>query len=128
MEASYCAIHGELPPDWTPQVQRNQNQSAVGGDDLIGTYDFSIEIKRQEALSLDKWWKQACVSASRQGKIPVVIYKQNRKPWRVMIGGYIVHPSVKPADPKKVFIAVPRMEVNLEDFERLFAAVVQASL
>lgn len=127
VETTYRQVTGnELPEDWTPQVQRNQNQSAVGGDDLIGTYGFSIEVKRQEALSLDKWWKQACLSAGRQGKTPVVIFKQNRKPWRVLMGGGISHPLCK--DGAVAWITVPRLEVSLEDFERLFTEVCRKSL
>lgn len=127
VEAVYRANHGELPENWTPQVQRNQNQSAVGGDDLIGTYQFSIEIKRQEQLSLDKWWAQARASASRQGKVPVVIFKQSRQPWRVLIGGGIAHPGIMMGLPA-IWMSCGRVEVKLEDFEELFTKVVKASM
>lgn len=127
VEVIRTAYRGPLPEDWTPQVQRNQNQSAVGGDDLIGTYQFSIEIKRQEQLSLDKWWEQACASASRQGKVPVVIFKQSRQPWRVLIGGGIAHPGLSMVAPA-IWHKCGRVEVKLEDFEELFAKVVKASM
>lgn len=70
-----------------PQVQRNQNQSAVGGADLVGTLWLAIEIKRQEQLSINTWWKQAEESARVLGAEykPVLIFKQNRKPWRVIL-------------------------------------------
>jgi hypothetical protein len=41
--------------------QRNQNQSAVGGADLSNNLGLEIEVKRQEALSVNSWWKQCDV-------------------------------------------------------------------
>lgn len=62
--------------------QRNQNQSAVGGDDLTNPLHLSIEIKRQEQLSINSWWNQCIVSAQKQNYIPILLFRQNRKPWR----------------------------------------------
>jgi hypothetical protein len=103
----------------TPHVQRNQNQTAVGGCDLTGTFDFAIEIKRQEALSIETWWKQCCASASELGKIPVLIFKQNRKKWRVVMLGTIGGGA---------FAIAARCEISLDDFEKLFKSVAEASL
>lgn len=64
-------------------VQRNQNQSAVGGNDLTGTFGFSIEVKRQEQLSVGTWWAQCVAAAAKFSEVPVLLYRQNRKPWRV---------------------------------------------
>jgi len=64
-------------------IQRNQNQTAVGGNDLTHTLGLSIEIKRQEQLSLSTWWAQCAAAAQRHNELPVLIYRQNRKPWRV---------------------------------------------
>lgn len=64
-------------------VQRNQNQTAVGGNDLTNCFGMSIEVKRQEQLSINTWWKQCVASAARGNELPVLIWKQNRKPWRV---------------------------------------------
>src|SRR3546814_5598290 len=36
-------------------VQRNQNQSAVGGNDLSNTFGLSIEVKRQEQIAINTW-------------------------------------------------------------------------
>lgn len=65
--------------------QRNQNQSAVGGSDLSNPFNVEIEVKRQEALSVGSWWKQCVDSAARTNGIPILIFKQNRKKWRVML-------------------------------------------
>lgn len=66
-------------------VQRNQNQSAVGGNDLSNTFGLSIEVKRQEDLSINAWWKQCAEAAARNGELPVLAYRQNRKPWRMRL-------------------------------------------
>lgn len=65
--------------------QRNQNQSAVGGDDLSNPFKLAIEVKRQEALSINAWWRQCVASANRSEGKPILIYRQNRKPWRVVM-------------------------------------------
>lgn len=66
-------------------VQRNQNQSAVGGCDLMNTFGFAIEIKRVQELAVKKWWEQTVKSAEDRKEIPVLLYRQNNKPWRCMI-------------------------------------------
>lgn len=67
------------------EITRNLEQSRSGGYDISGVPGFAIEVKRQEILHLKQWWaqtvKQAIISKSR----PVLIYRQNRKPWRVVI-------------------------------------------
>lgn len=79
--------------------QRNQNQSAVGGDDLTSPMPLSFEVKRQEQLSVNTWWKQCVASSERTGNVPILIYRQNRKPWRIRmiadvplnVGSYSAH-------------------------------------
>jgi hypothetical protein len=76
-------------------VQRNQNQSAVGGNDLTNCFGLSIEVKRQEQLAVATWWKQCLASAERNSEMPVLIYRQNRKPWRIRTYGWINISSAK---------------------------------
>jgi hypothetical protein len=64
-------------------IQRNQIQTAIGGSDLTGCFGLSIEIKRQEVLDVSAWWRQCEKSALRDNEIPVLIYRQNKKSWRV---------------------------------------------
>lgn len=64
-------------------IQRNQIQTAIGGSDLTGCFGLSIEIKRQETLTVETWWRQCIMSAERDNAIPVLIYRQNKKPWKV---------------------------------------------
>lgn len=66
-------------------VQRNQNQTAVGGKDLSNTFDLAIEVKRQEQLAVNTWWKQCVAQAERNNEKPVLIYRQNRMSWRVVM-------------------------------------------
>ena len=63
-------------------VQRNQNQSAVGGSDLSNTFGMCIEVKRQEQLSINTWWKQCTKAATENNEHPVLLYRQSGKRWR----------------------------------------------
>lgn len=73
---------GRFPLPDKPIVQRNQNQSAVGGSDLSNTFGLAIEVKRQEQLSINTWWKQCETAAKDNGEHPVLLYRQNGKKWR----------------------------------------------
>lgn len=76
-------------------VQRNQNQSAVGGNDLTNCMGLSIEVKRQESLSVGTWWRQCVAAAERNAEMPVLMYRQNRKAWRIRTYGWISLPDGK---------------------------------
>lgn len=79
-------------------VQRNQNQSAVGGNDLTNTFGLSIEVKRQEQLSVNTWWTQTLAAAMRNNEWPVLLYRQNQQKWRCVTFGYLHdgHPEHPP--------------------------------
>jgi hypothetical protein len=65
-------------------MKRNsQAQYEEGGHD-IEIPPFSIEVKRQEKLSLKSWWGEAVEQAGNQF-IPVLIYRQSRQPWRAVM-------------------------------------------
>jgi hypothetical protein len=55
------------------------------GYDLTGFEPFCLEIKRQEVLSLRTWWVQCVQAVTADCPIPVVMYRQNRKPWKFLI-------------------------------------------
>jgi Holliday junction resolvase len=64
-------------------IKRKLGQARDGGDDItIGKY--RIEVKRREALRLDDWCKQV-EAASGAGDVPVVAYRRNGQPWRVVV-------------------------------------------
>lgn len=78
-------------------IQRNQNQSAVGGNDLSNTFGMSIEVKRQEQLAINTWWKQCEEAANRNNELPVLLYRQNNKKWQCMTIGWVDLPDKKQA-------------------------------
>lgn len=83
---------GECLPD-KAIVQRNQNQTAVGGSDLVGTFGLAIEIKRQEQLNINTWWKQCEEQAENQNEHPVLLFRQNGKKWRCITKLWLVMPG-----------------------------------
>jgi hypothetical protein len=108
----------------TKMVQRNQNQSAVGGNDLSNTFGISIEVKRQEQLAINTWWQQCETAAIRNNELPVLIFKQNNKPWRFITYGFL-HAPAKEGGWTSV---KARVEFNQETFERWFAEWVRGKL
>lgn len=74
-------------------IQRNQNQSAVGGCDLSNVFGLAFEIKRQEQLNINTWWKQTTDSAERNREHPVLLYRQNHQPWRCITMGNVPLPG-----------------------------------
>jgi hypothetical protein len=101
-------------------IQRNSNQTAVGGSDLINTFGLGIEIKRQEDLYINQWWAQCCQQAARNQEWPVLIFRQSRKTWRVVTYGYFPITN-KPAH-------VYRAEMGWIDFHTWFREWVREKL
>lgn len=93
-------------------VQRNQNQSAVGGGD-INILGMSVEVKRCETLAVEQWWRQCTTSAARNGDLPVLMYRQNRKPWHVVTTGWLMRTDGT--------MMQSRVTITLEDFKKFFA-------
>ena len=74
-------------------TDRNYNQ-ADGCSADVETDDFLFEVKRCEAISLDNWWHQVTVAKKNHKKkhlIPVVAFRQNRKPWQFAIPANLIH-------------------------------------
>lgn len=101
-------------------VQRNQNQTAVGGCDLTNTFGLAIEVKRQEQLSINTWWKQCVASAERNEEVPVLIYRQNGKAWRVVTYVFVNLPTNKQLQ--------VRAEFDVESFKVWFTHWVRVKL
>lgn len=74
-------LRGELG-DWVPE--RRLDAPRDGGEDVV-VRQWCIEIKRQEALSLQTWWEQACEQAQDKGLIPALAYRRNHQPWRIIV-------------------------------------------
>jgi hypothetical protein len=106
-------------------VQRNQNQSAVGGNDLCDTFGMSFEVKRQEALSINTWWKQ-CVSAAKPNNdLPVLVYRQNHGAWHVVTMGQLHLPAT---DGSSYGSYLSRVEIDWETFKLWFSSWVTRKL
>jgi hypothetical protein len=72
-----------------PELKRTgYQQSDGGGYDITGLDWLALEVKRCEQLQLDAWWTQAKGQA-KHGQVPVLVYRQNRKPWRVRMVGML---------------------------------------
>lgn len=64
---------------------RNLDQVRDGGADIVALRPFAIEVKRQENLQLNAWKKQAIRQTTNKNPIAVLMYRQNRRPWVVLI-------------------------------------------
>lgn len=76
-----------LKLDYTPE--RNLEQVRDGGYDLY-VHPFIVEVKRCERLELRKWWRQVTIASNFLEGIPVVLFRQNRQPWRLLISASYV--------------------------------------
>ena len=65
---------------------RNLDQTRCGGHDIIGLDWLALEVKRQETLDIEAWWAQT-VKQAGTSRVPVLVYRQSRKPWQVMMQG-----------------------------------------
>lgn len=64
-------------------VKRKLGQARDSGDD-IQVQKFRIEAKRRETLALPAWCRQ--IEAHCQpGEVPIVAYRQNGQPWRIVM-------------------------------------------
>lgn len=64
-----------------PHAQGADNQTIPG---------LSIEVKRQETLVVNVWWKQALRQAEENNDIAVLAYRRNRTKWRVCLPAYLI--------------------------------------
>lgn len=65
-------------------VTRNLEQTRSGGHDLVGFDPFALEIKRCERITIPAWWRQACEQIGPD-QVPVLAYRQSRKPWAFVL-------------------------------------------
>lgn len=66
------------------EIRRNLDQYQQSDSDAR-MYGFCIEIKRCEKLNLRAWWKQVVDASKKDDSVPILIYRQSRQPWRVMM-------------------------------------------
>ena len=63
------------------EIARILEQTREGGFDNSGIPELAVEVKRREQLSIRTWWTQTVDQAKPQNLIPVLVYRQSRKPW-----------------------------------------------
>ncbi len=90
------ATWNELGKDGTaPTLERNLMQAHNGGHDLFGLDWLAIEVKHQEQFALTAWWQQTKEQADKASQRssnrvePVLFYRKNNVPWRVVMFGYL---------------------------------------
>lgn len=67
------------------EARRGQQFSGLQGDaDVVGVPFLHLEIKRVQALNLDKAMEQS-IRDARDGEIPIVMHRKDRQPWRVTL-------------------------------------------
>lgn len=67
------------------ECRRGQQFCGSNGDaDVVGLPGIHIECKRVEKLNIDTALEQA-ISDAREGEIPAVFHRRNRKPWKVTL-------------------------------------------
>lgn len=75
------------------EVTRNLDQVREGGADIMDVPGLAIEVKRQETLSVDSWWRQATKQAINTNRMPVLAYRQNRKKWHFCLPASLIIPG-----------------------------------
>lgn len=74
-------------------IARREHFQATGHDADVHTEDFLFEVKRHEKPNLDSFWYQVIVAKqhhSNKDLIPVVAYRENRKPWKFLIPANLI--------------------------------------
>ncbi len=85
------------------KLVRNKQQAARGGRDIIEDVDrhqhpipFAIEVKFRKTESIKTWWAQTVEQAEATGRKPVLFFRGNNKPWRVVADVHDINPEVWP--------------------------------
>jgi hypothetical protein len=79
-----CEKLGREPP----LLERNLMQSHRGGHDIVGLEWIAIEVKHHETLQVNQWWEQTKRQAGAEREA-VLLFKQNRIKWSVLLFGYL---------------------------------------
>lgn len=81
-ERELIRILSDRLPDLS--LTRNLTQSRSGGADCLDLPGVALEIKRQENLAIPQWWQQTLKQAG-DSLVPVLAYRQSRRPWAVVV-------------------------------------------
>lgn len=79
------------------KLERNLQQARNGGHDLIVVGNcpiaqrlnrYAIEVKRYRQPTdglISDWWHQACQQAKEINRTPLVAFRGDRQPWRIIV-------------------------------------------
>lgn len=101
-------------------LQRNLEQVREGGADINGIVGMEVEVKRVENLVISAAWAQVCKACQKTGKHPLLIHRQNRKPWRIRTR---VDSALHIGGAWKLVPLIVNMD--LDDAKRWFQAYIQ---
>lgn len=76
-----------------PELKRNLEQTRNGGADCLDIPGIALEVKRQEQLCIPAWWKQTVRQAVVSKRMPVLVYRQNRKKWTFCLPASLITPD-----------------------------------
>ena len=111
-------------PAYSESIQRNALQTHKGGHDIHGLPCISVEVKRCETLAINAWWDQCTEQATRAGGlVPVLIYRQSRREWRVI--SWVCLTDGAQQDPTVTWL---RAEYSLSDFMVWYSTLYQKFL
>lgn len=66
-------------------AKRSQQYCGLQGDaDVVGVPCLHLEIKRVQALNLDKAMEQS-IRDAREGEIPTVVHRKDRQDWKITL-------------------------------------------
>lgn len=101
-------LAGELLEWLGVRLVRNLDQSRAGGHDLVVAPDqpgpaaavmrrYALEVKRRARVTradLLAWWSQAEAQAQAAALVPVLAYRADRSPWRIIVPLAEVRPGL----------------------------------
>jgi hypothetical protein len=74
------------------EIQRNLLQAHRGGCDVHGLDWLSLEVKRDEGMSVAAMWQQTCEQAARTKAVPVLLYRRNgARTWNAVLWSWLPH-------------------------------------
>lgn len=104
-----------------PLLQRNTLQCDKGGVDIAGLEWLALEVKNCQTFDLKGWWAQT-IKQKRPTQVPVLFYKKNNVPFRVMTLGGVGYGEVW-----KACVVDVKLEDFLEVFRRMVACRLQVN-
>ncbi|MGE4274093.1 MAG: hypothetical protein AB7E31_14725 [Desulfitobacterium sp.] len=74
--AEICREHGY------DESRRGQQFSGIEGEDIVGLPGIHVEVKRVEALNIEKAMAQS-IRDAKEDQLPIVAHRKNRHEWLI---------------------------------------------